>query len=197
MNWYKKAQVDEDIAADYYDQYYETIHSVLQDFTESPLDARQQWTLVPFARVKKIWSDYMKTGIVSDVKGMESISKQMIENTHKLAVNTYLMGHTQGSPQEHFDDYGMDENEQERFYYYAVEEDGTSLISDYGLDPLMTLALELSATFSAEEQLQIVDRMFNVIHMRSDLPGLFIEGGTSSLIQLSERPSDSEQELAY
>jgi hypothetical protein len=32
--------------------------------------------------------------------------------------------------------------------------------------------------------------MFNIVHQRSDLPGMFIEGGTRSLNELAGRPSD-------
>ena len=46
------------------------------------------------------------------------------------------------------------------------------------------------------EKLQIIDRMFSRIHCRSDLPGLFIEGGTASLNQLFGRPSEMVETVA-
>ena len=37
------------------------------------------WSVIPFARLKKIWQDYAQKGIVRDTSGMEGIKQQMIE----------------------------------------------------------------------------------------------------------------------
>jgi hypothetical protein len=42
------------------------------------------------------------------------------------------------------------------------------------------------ATGSAEEQLRLMDRIFNVVHQRSDLTALFLEGGTRAFMKLHE-----------
>jgi len=135
----------------------------------------------------------MTLGFVRDTKGMESIAQTMIQNVHRLAANTYLMGHTESDPSYYFKDHKINKKEQERFWdNYAIDERGQARISDYGLKPLQELAFQLQKTFKPEKQLQIVDRMFNICHQRSDLPSFFIEGGTQGLNELFGRPTDIE-----
>jgi len=208
MNWYKKAAkpkqqeqqelnlgipTEEDLEYDYFDNEKEAIHDVLGEFKKSKPNTVQPWPVVPLARVKKIWNDYMTFGFIRDTRGMDEIAQQMIKNVHRLAANTYLMGHTQADPSRDFSDYKINKKQQERFWDdYAIDERGQARISDYGLKPLQELAFQLQKTFKPEKQLQIVDRMFNICHQRSDLPSFFIEGGTQGLNELFRRPTDIE-----
>ena len=201
MSWYKLSQqkelnlgipTEKDLEYEYFDAEREAIDEVLSEFKISKPNTTQPWTLVPFDRVKRIWEDYMRMGFVRDVRGMESIAQTMIKNVHRLAANTYLMGHTESDPLYDFKEHKINKKQRERFYYdYAIDDNkGQARISDYGLKPLQELAFQLQKTFKPEKQLQIVDRMFNIAHQRSDLPSFFIEGGTNSLNQLFGRPSD-------
>ena len=188
-----KIKTEEKSSYEYFDSQLEAIGDVLQEFKRREKGTTQPWSVVPFSRIKKIWEDYMKMGFVRDVKGMESISQRMIQNTHRLYANTYLMGHTASDPTSDFGEYDITEEEQEIFWNYAIDDErGQARISDYGLKPLEELAFKLQRTFKPEDQLQIVDRMFNVVHRRSDLPAFFIEGGSNSLDELFGRPSDNE-----
>ena len=58
-------------------------------------------------------------------------------------------------------------------------------ISDYGLNPLLTLLGKLLRSEVAEESLVIIDKMLNVVHMRSDIASWFVEGGSDALSSLS------------
>lgn len=62
------------------------------------------WTVVPFARLKKIWEDYMTMGHVRDTRGLEMIEDIMIDNTLKIMEFTALAGHTQWGDDEAFED---------------------------------------------------------------------------------------------
>jgi len=67
-----------------------------QDFTKNI-----GWQLIPFTRLKKIWEDYMRMGVVRDVKGLEAIERIAIRNALKINVITELAGHTSyGSSEE-------------------------------------------------------------------------------------------------
>ena len=103
MNWYKKTQQQEfrgmpptakDLEEEYYEGHLTAINNVLGEYKDRQPGETQSWPVVPFGRLKKIWQDYAKYGFVRDAKGMESIAVRMIENTHRLYANTYLMGHT-------------------------------------------------------------------------------------------------------
>ena len=177
----KEVPNEEDILEDFGSQSWQAIYESLSQFKNSEPGSRQSWPLVPFGRLNKIWKDYMKHGFVRDVKGMEAISSIMIQNVHNLAANTYLSGHTSSDPSYYFDEAGMDEEAQERYYDYITDEDGGYRLSDYAMDDLQNDAFELAKTFDPNKQLQIVDRMLNRIHRRGDLSAFFIEGGKKSL----------------
>ena len=74
-----------------------------------------------------------------------------------------------------------------KFSYYYTEdpESGQAYISDYGMQPLLTLVGELRRETKPEDKLVTIDKMLNVVHPRSDMASWFIEGGSSSLRKLS------------
>ena len=73
----------------------------------------------------------------------------------------------------------------EHFGDWILDERGQWRISDYGLDPLMKKVSELRKIHQPEKKLVKIDEIFAVVHPRSDIAGLFVEGGSRSLSQLS------------
>ena len=149
---------------------------------------RQKWSLVPAARVKKIWNDYAKTGMVRDEKGMENISALIIKNIYKLQTNTILTGHESTNPERFGGDIMGEELPDgyfEQLEHFFDDDNGAWRISDYAMAPLMHEANKLEGTMDAEEQLQIVDRILNIVHARSDLASWFVQGGTKTLNSLA------------
>lgn len=146
---------------------------------------RQKWSVVPATRIQKIWSDYMKVGFVQDEKGMEAISKQILQNIYKLEVNTILTAHTGESPERYGEDIlGVDKLPDGYFEVlesFFDDDNGAWRLSDYALGPLLTEARKLEEEFDPNEQLQIVDRILNIVHARSDLASWFVQGGRASL----------------
>jgi len=70
-------------------------------------------------------------------------------------------------------------------YAWDKEEKLGGFISDYGLKPLQKLVKDLMLSNTPEKELVIVDKMLNIIHMRSDIAAWFVEGGSSALSDLS------------
>jgi len=62
---------------------------------------------------------------------------------------------------------------------------GQYLVSDYGLEPLLKLGVELINEKNSKDILIIINRILDVTHQRSDLAELFIEGGIKSLDYIS------------
>lgn len=80
-----------------------------------------------------------------------------------------------------------------KFYdYYSTDKNGTWLLSDYGLKPLQTLALELNRTSDHNQMVVVIDKMLNVVHQRSDMAGWFVQGGSSALSDISGYISDED-----
>ncbi len=78
------------------------------DFTKSI-----PWRLVSFPRLKKIWEDFIRTGVVRDTNGLQMIEDIMISNALKLDVLTTAAGHTQ---------WGADELYEEHILYWVDEQ---------------------------------------------------------------------------
>lgn len=69
--------------------------------------------------------------------------------------------------------------------YLPLFSNGQYMLSDYGLDPLLKIAYEMSSVDDPVELIVIINRALDISHQRSDLAELFIEGGSESLSQIS------------
>lgn len=65
------------------------LYSNNQDFTKNIV-----WQVVPYARLKKVWEDYMKMGMVQNINAIDSIERIIIRNALRIDVITELAGHT-------------------------------------------------------------------------------------------------------
>ena len=178
----------------YSDYRHNALYTLMNDLLDKKQKAPvQKFDLAPIGRINKIWSDYSKTGTVRDEKGIDMIGEIFVQNIAMLAINTELAGHTSSDPvylvQEYNETFSRKKIEKilqsDRFYDYITEYNGQLRISDYGLEPLEKLAFKFLATDKTyEDKLLTLDRMLNVMHMRSDLSKLFVQGGSASLDQL-------------
>jgi hypothetical protein len=156
---------------------------------------RQEWRVLDFNRVKKLWSDYARLGFVRDAKGMAEVANIVTDNIIKVGVNTELCGHEQDCDRYVLEEYGftdwsdfaerllsVDHNDE----YFRDNQHGQLRISDYAMKALNELALKLLQETAPEKQLFLVDRVFNVVHFRSDIASWFLPNGSEDLNELSE-----------
>jgi hypothetical protein len=155
----------------------------------------QPWRVIPFPRLKKIWEDFMRLGIVRDTRGLEMIEDIIQDNIIKLYVNTELVGHSSVNPDYDFEEHNYTEEDKEQFYDYITK------YTDYGFSDfggrrpgLTTLLVHLRKARTPEEKVPIIDQILNVVHWTSDLAAWFVQGGSSALSQLSGSPSGVEAE---
>ena len=176
----------------------EIMRNTIQDFMEKPIGARQPWRVIPFNRLKKIWEDAARYGVVHDTKGLQEIQDRMIRNLLKLEVNTEIMGHSTHYPEDEIQDegYTMEEFheklENPHNVYFEDPKTGQWRLSDYGLKPLWKYAEQLIRTQDPIKKIQYIDQMLNVVHMRGDIASYFVEGGSNALSQLSSGERDWE-----
>lgn len=181
--------------------YYDVVSDQLSLMLEAFRSGRYQyapWTVVPKARLVKIWNDFAKTGLVRDTKGLEQIAQTMIRNTARLELNTELAGHTQTEPRDVLVNHGfegeIDEKDFERFVDWAVDlPQGGWRISD-GMGVLIQLCVELVEQTDPVKKLVLIDRMLNFVHMRNDMAANYVEGGRVTLSGLSASPSELGEE---
>lgn len=154
------------------------------------LDGRKalSWSRIPARRLFKVWTDFAKTGIVRDEKGMGEIAEQTMKNIVRLHVANAMCGHDRFGPEDLWENVGFDYSEidEDQFMTYLTDPASGDPISDYGLPYLYPLWHEIRNAESAEEQLYAVDRVLNVVHQRSDLASWFVEGGTRTLQKISD-----------
>lgn len=261
IRFLKEEYDDDDADLSYFEREEELKHEILDDFlykNNANFTKHIPWRVIPFARLKKIWEDYMTYGHVRDTRGLEMIEDIMLDNTRKVNILTNFAGHTQWGDSETLEEnigYWVDEqlncvynkpfdkNQLEipfdnprkknqkpvnaspcnttvhpfvkqfiedkygeglpdrktlredlyetmtsKLYDdYMWDKEGKmgGFISDYGLNPLVTLAAELRRDKTPEEKLITIDKMLNVAHQRSDIAHWFVEGGSRALSQLS------------
>lgn len=269
IKFIKEAYENDDTDWDLYSRLDDVERELFNDFlykNNADFSKTVPWTVIRYPRLKKIWEDFMSTGVVRDTRGLESIEDIMTENTLKISIFTKLYGHTPYNPEDDYEDnIGYFVNEQlnclipkknidsnqleipfenpnsgfkkkepvpnsepcvtqihpyiqslydekyeddmtreqvyeflyeeikEKFFDYGEDTKiGQAYISDYGLRPLEEYLSQLHKTTKAEDKVVIIDKMLNVVHMRSDMASWFVEGGSTSLSQLSASPSEQQ-----
>lgn len=210
VNWYKiakqstepnKDQKEFDLSMDFNNkdqEFYEGLAEEMDTHQRQIIDeyydkkrkkgTKMSWSVIPFARLKRIWEDYVNFGFVRDVKGLQEIEKQMLNNLTKLQAATDLAGHGSGVDLEELvEDLGYKpiDGRNTDFYFDFLETEYGAPVSDYGLPKLWEIVSEFPRAKTPEERLLLIDRMLNVVHQRGDLAALFVEGGSKSLSQLS------------
>jgi len=107
IKFLKENYDDDDYAYDYFEQEDEIKQNIFHDFlnNNNPTFTKHvPWKVIPFPRLKKIWEDYIRYGIVRDTKGLNMIANIMINNTIKINVFTTLAGHTPSNPEYDFNE---------------------------------------------------------------------------------------------
>lgn len=142
------------------------------------------WTTLNPARLKRIWSDYSKTGVVRDERGMNEIAEEMFRKVAAFEKANAISGHDSCNVRPEADELAegwgyppLTDEEWGQYLDGMVDQSGRWLVSDYGLPYLQRLCFKLDDEgLSAEDKLLIVDQMLNVVHQRGDLAAQFVDG---------------------
>jgi len=148
----------------------------------------QPWKVIPFARLKKVWNDKARTGIIRDTKAIDLFEDIITENILKLDINTEYMGHKASFPDDDtLEDYDLTEDDlanNDNIEAYFSDKNGAWRISDR-IDSLLNLLIKLNGEDDYDQKLVIMDRILNTVHQRSDIASWFVEGGSWALSELS------------
>ena len=189
-NWYKRAKQEEDVCSRYVEEADAAKMDIMREFYEARKKGvakpnSQPWTLIPAARLIKIWKDYARYGVVHDINGLNEIADRIIKNVARLAANTEFVGHTMVDPEEEyaedFEYYGIKKKDMGRFMNFIQDDK----FSDYALKPLQDIVFEMMGAKTPEQRLILIDRALNVIHQRGDISAIFVEGGRDTLEYLA------------
>lgn len=171
--------------------YNERYSQALEDAIDNIVQNKPPRKLMPLntARMKKIWRDYARTGVVRDERGVDDILDDFLEKTVRIDVNNYLSGHTPGDPMEEFKDreIPIPKDIDDRLDVAIADINGRWMISDYGTDKLQAALFKaMTTTTDYEQKLLALDSMLNVVHQRSDLASWFVQGGRGALDAISQ-----------
>ena len=179
--------------------YVERLDQVLIEMWEAANKGRKYpWTTLNLTRAKRIWNDFMKFGFVRDVKGLENIADEVVDKIVKIDAMTILGGHTPQSPLEVLRDLVEDITLSEDELFDLLEDYLPWKITDYALEPLQKLAVEILGCSVPEVKILAVDQVFNVVHQTSDIASWFVKGGRLALEELggndNERSTESDNQ---
>lgn len=157
---------ENDVDWDIYEMMDDILYEVIREYKNALENGsgKQKWNVVPFPRLKKIWEDYIKYGVVRDTKGLDMIESIFTRNILKLNANTILAGHDSYFPDDEVNDYGLTRDdfwegrENYDFFNFIEGYNGQPIISDYGLKPLFKLLQEVRKTHEYEKKLPILDK---------------------------------------
>jgi len=169
----------------YHERYQEELERAIDNIVEN----RPPRKLAPLntARMKKIWRDYAKAGVVRDERGIDDILEDFLNKVVRIDVNNYLSGHTAGDPLNEFREreIPIPKDIDDRIDTAIADIHGEWMISDYGIDYLVKWLHKAMTATDYEQKLLALDSMLNVVHQRSNLASWFVQGGRSALDELA------------
>ena len=190
----------ESINADASEYFVESTYIQLDNILQEFIDGKKHvsWPRIPAPRLIKVWNDFGKTGIVRDEKGVLLIKHIVLNNIVRLSMTTRLWGHEMDNPQDIIDetDFEIDLSDSdtgERFLTFLTDKArGYQFLSDYAIRPLQQLYLQIFNTDSPEKLIYLIDKVLNIIHQRSDLADMFVQGGSATLLKTGDYMPEDE-----
>ena len=176
----------EDADSDFSRRYRNQILDLIDCVLKSKGKGRVPWTRVSASKLKRIWLDFGKTGIIRDEKGLETIADELLTGIARLRATTELLN----MPEETrvlLKKMGYDFTDKQWIKLhgwmvdYFKDENDDEFRTDCGFDRLNPLYPLLFNAKTAEDKAFCIDRILNVVHQRTDLAAIFVEGGTSTL----------------
>lgn len=176
------------MAEDHVDRYDRALRDIIDSYRAG--GKTYKWPAVDDARLKRIWLDYGKSGVVRDAKGMQAITDRLLDNIARLRVSTELMGHDRADPKDILND-SFDEEftdiDVTKIGDHLTDKHGNYMLSDYGLPQIEKLYEPLYFAKTPEEQLHVADKILNIVHQRSDLAAMFVKGGRKTLSEIANQ----------
>lgn len=203
---------------DYYDFWddYNPVYDILSEFLDDKKNGInvKKWNLIPFEQYRNALIQFVRYGefMRFPTKYIDRWATIVTENTLSIQAITQLAGHSMYFPTDDLNDFfygdanGNDEGEKFQgyddgyeylenlgFYDWCKLPDGSDALSDFGLEPLIKLIMELEEQTTPEQKIVVINKILDVYHQRGDLASAFIQGGSKSLSQISY-PEESVNE---
>lgn len=150
---------------------------------------RVTWKTIPATLLKRVWLQFGKYHRINS-NDLDKIADQILTNIARLRASTEMMGHSRLGKKDIEDETGYeftDEEWEDWMTSYFTDLNGSWLLSDYGLPKLEAIYPSIFNAKTDEEKLYACDKALNVIHQRSDLASMFVEGGSKTLLDVARQ----------
>jgi hypothetical protein len=180
------------------------ICDTLGEFSRN-MNGRQSWEVVPFDMWERVRTEFFKYGFVRSHDALMNIISVLTHNIIQLAANS-IITHTYGGHLSTWErlsgmnesdyekqtaaciqKYGIDDEELGIIWDYLKDDKGVARISDTTLGQLYRNLEDLNESQTPEQQIVIIDHIFDISHPRSDLASWLIQGGSASLSKLTSQ----------
>jgi predicted nucleotidyltransferase len=160
----------------------------LANFLKSNKTGNIPWKTISATLLKKTWLLFGKYNKVND-NAIDKIADQLLTNIVRLTLANEFTGHSENYHlREEIDemcDIQFTDEEWEAVCWRFEDKNGRDYISDYGIKPLQNIYSVIFNAKTPEEKLYACDKALNVVHQRSDLAAMFVEGGQTTLTQIA------------
>jgi hypothetical protein len=180
---------DYDEAADFCERRDEQLYDLASLLKQSQGKGHVPWKTIPASLLKKVWFQFGKYNRVNE-NDIDKIADQILTLIARLQASTEMMGHTQHDVRPELADNGYeftDEEWDDWMTDYFTNDRGSWMLSDYGLEPLKRIYSVIFNAKTPEEKFYACDKALNVVHQRSDLASMFVEGGSSTLSAIASQ----------
>jgi hypothetical protein len=162
---------------------------------------RLPWITIPATLLTRVWYQFGKNPQREvNTNDLDKIADRILTNIARLRVTTEMMEHTSYDVRPELEDLGFtftDEQWEEWVPNVLKNKKGSFLISDYGLPKLENIYPSIFNAKTNEEKIYACDKALNIIHQRSDLAAMFIEGGSSTLTKIQVQGGYSSDDNNY
>lgn len=186
----------------YFEQYHQAECDVLHQALTYKKGRKLTYSRIKPLQLKLAWESYMRMGVVLRPNIIDSIQEIVVYNTCILSICTACMGHdTYNGIDDLVSTYELNGYQKRKLRYvfeswsawsFATFSNNQPLLSDFAFNRLNPLVISLIQEEVYEKKILILDRILNVVHQRSDLAELYVEGGSNTLSILSASPSELE-----
>lgn len=180
---------DYDAAEDFYDRRDKQMCEIAQFLKTHDKNTRIPWKTISASLLKRTWLEFGKHNRVN-VNNIDKIADQILTNIARLDVANDFQGHSSYDPRDEIEDncgITFSDEEWNDNVWRFCDKKGMDFISDYGLPPLKKLYSVIFNANTPEEKLYACDKALNVVHQRSDLAAMFVEGGTATLTAVANQ----------
>ena len=190
---------------DVHDFNYLMINVTYEIFSAIKNKEKIEFDLIKPLEYKRALEEYMKYGqfirfpedkiydwkdlVLTNIAMLDSLTSINGHSSHFPFDEFYDVFDNLKIPKKYYYDWGYVYDILEKKYhiddYIPFFSNGQPVLSDYGLEPLLKLAEQLIRQRKPEEIIITINKIMNVVHQRSDLSELFIEGGQDSHYMIS------------